>query len=113
VTARHYTVQELALRAGVTVKTLHHYDGLGLLQPARTTARYRVHSDAGMLRLRQILALRALRLPLRRTRQLLALGAIRAIETAEADLDSSATRWTRPHGSAPPTFSRLHTTAHG
>ena len=109
-----YTVQELAARAGVTVKALHHYDRLGLLQPARTAARYRVYSDADLLRLRQILALRALGLPLRRIRELLAPSApplqatlqqqrhvleeqrrlldraIRAIETAEAGLDTSA-----------------------
>jgi len=30
--------------AGVTVKALHHYDRVGLLQPPRTASRYRVHT---------------------------------------------------------------------
>jgi DNA-binding transcriptional MerR regulator len=75
VTVQRYTVQELAARGGVTVKTLHHYDRVGLLRAARTAARYRMYSDADLIRLRQILALRALGLPLRRIRELLAPGA--------------------------------------
>src|SRR6185503_17283952 len=113
VTPPTYSIQEFAALAGVTVKALHHYDRLGLLQPARTSARYRVYGAADLLRLRQILALRALGLPLRRVRELLAPGApplhltlrqqrhvledrrrlidraIRALEAAEAGLEAS------------------------
>jgi hypothetical protein len=51
--------------AGVTVKTLHHYDRVGLLQPPRTASRYRVYTAGDLARLQHILALRALGLPLR------------------------------------------------
>jgi MerR family transcriptional regulator, thiopeptide resistance regulator len=75
VTEPAYKIHALATLAGVTVKTLHHYDRVGLLQPRRTAARYRLYTTADLTRLRQILALRSLGLPLRRIRELLAPGA--------------------------------------
>jgi MerR family transcriptional regulator, thiopeptide resistance regulator len=72
---RTYKIHELAALAGVTVKALHHYDRIGLLQPRRSAARYRVYSTTDLARLRQILALRSLGLPLRRIRELLSPGA--------------------------------------
>jgi DNA-binding transcriptional MerR regulator len=54
-----YTVGELAKRAGLTVRTLHHYEELGLLRPsARSEAGYRRYGDADVLRLHRVLALR-------------------------------------------------------
>ncbi|MCC3159612.1 MerR family transcriptional regulator [Hymenobacter sp. 15J16-1T3B] len=48
--------RQLATLAGVSVRTLHHYDRLGLLRPAgRTEARYRHYGPAELLRLQQIL----------------------------------------------------------
>jgi DNA-binding transcriptional MerR regulator len=45
----------------VSVRTLHHYDGIGLLTPsARSAAGYRLYSDADLRRLRQILFYREL-----------------------------------------------------
>lgn len=59
------TVGELADLAGVTVRTLHHYDEIGLLSPsARSAAGYRLYDDADLLRLRQILFYRELDFPL-------------------------------------------------
>ena len=59
------TVGELADLAGVTVRTLHHYDGIGLLSPsARSAAGYRRYDDADLLRLRQMLFYRELDFPL-------------------------------------------------
>jgi len=72
-----YRIHEFASLAGVTVKTLHHYDRVGLLKPRRTETRYRVYTASDLERLRQILALRFLGLPLRRIRELLAPGAPR------------------------------------
>jgi DNA-binding transcriptional MerR regulator len=41
---------------GVSIRTLHHYDAIGLLAPSgRTTAGYRLYTDADLLRLQQIL----------------------------------------------------------
>lgn len=54
-----YTVGELARRTGLTVRTLHHYEALGLLQPSgRSEAGYRRYGEADVLRLHRVLALR-------------------------------------------------------
>lgn len=55
------TVKEVAELSGVSVRTLHHYDAIGLLGPAgRTEAGYRLYGDAELARLQQILLLREL-----------------------------------------------------
>jgi DNA-binding transcriptional MerR regulator len=52
-------VGELAARAGMTVRTLHHYDSIGLLVPsARSDAGYRLYDRNDVARLHQIQALR-------------------------------------------------------
>ena len=56
----------LAELAGVTVRTLHHYDEIGLVQPSgRTSAGYRVYGAADVDRLRQVLLYRRLGFGLR------------------------------------------------
>jgi DNA-binding transcriptional MerR regulator len=60
-----FTVGELAKLTGVTVRTLHHYDELGLVRPSqRTAAGYRLYDDADVLRLHEVLLFRELGLPL-------------------------------------------------
>jgi len=55
------TVKAVADLAGVTVRTLHHYDEIGLLKPAEVTgAGYRIYSDEDLERLQQILFFREL-----------------------------------------------------
>ncbi|MEV6967710.1 MerR family transcriptional regulator [Hamadaea sp. NPDC051192] len=55
------TVGQVAELAGVTVRTLHHYDEIGLLTPGgRTSAGYRRYDDADLDRLQQILLYREL-----------------------------------------------------
>jgi len=67
-----YTVRQLARLAGVTVRTLHHYDQIGLLQPgARTAAGYRLYGQQDLLRLQQILLFRELDVPLGEIRAIL------------------------------------------
>jgi DNA-binding transcriptional MerR regulator len=62
----HLTVGRVAELAGVTVRTLHHYDEIGLLQPsARTVAGYRAYSAGDVERLREVLAYRRLGFGLR------------------------------------------------
>jgi DNA-binding transcriptional MerR regulator len=52
-------IGELARRGGVTVRTLHHYDALGLLKPgARSPGGYRLYHQNDLVRLHQIQALR-------------------------------------------------------
>ena len=54
-------VGELARRCGLTVRTLHHYDDIGLLRPsARSDAGYRLYDRDDVARLQQIQALRSL-----------------------------------------------------
>ena len=56
-----YTVKVVAEMAGVSVRTLHHYDRIGLLPPAATSpAGYRLYSDADLERLQQVLFFREL-----------------------------------------------------
>jgi DNA-binding transcriptional MerR regulator len=58
-------VGELAKHTGLTVRTLHHYDAIGLLAPsARSDAGYRLYNAADIGRLHAIQALRLLGLPL-------------------------------------------------
>ena len=58
-------VGEVAALAGVTVRTLHHYDRIGLLSPSgRTAAGYRRYSAADLDRLHQVLLYRELGFPL-------------------------------------------------
>jgi MerR family transcriptional regulator, thiopeptide resistance regulator len=60
-----YTVSELARLSGVTVRTLHHYDAIGLLVPSgRSSAGYRVYRRADAERLGHVLAYRACGVPL-------------------------------------------------
>ncbi|MEU9335616.1 MerR family transcriptional regulator [Streptomyces sp. NPDC048290] len=57
--------------AGVSVRTLHHYDAIGLVRPsARTGAGYRVYSAGDMERLREVLAYRRLGFGLREIAEL-------------------------------------------
>jgi len=112
--------REFAKEAGVTVRTLHVYDRLGLLPPAaRTDSGYRLYGEAQLERLEQILALRfvgfrlehikellqgpkwPLVVALRMQREIVAQqrrkldAAMQAIEQAESTLaaDDSADRW--------------------
>ncbi|MFG2978239.1 MerR family transcriptional regulator [Streptomyces sp. NPDC048331] len=56
-----YSVGQVAAFAGVTVRTLHHYDKVGLLSPSdRSHAGYRLYSEADLVRLQQILFYREL-----------------------------------------------------
>jgi DNA-binding transcriptional MerR regulator len=62
---KSYTVNQVARMAGVSVRTLHHYDEIGLLKPAFTGEnRYRYYSEDELLRLQQILIHRELDIPL-------------------------------------------------
>jgi DNA-binding transcriptional MerR regulator len=69
---RSYRVHEFAELAGVTVKALRHYDRLGLLRPERSDSGYRLYRRSDLTRLEQIIALKAIGLPLKHIRRLLA-----------------------------------------
>ena len=66
------TVKEVEKLTGVTVRTLHHYDALGLLKPARVTAAgYRLYDERALERLYLILVYRELGLSLEVIREIL------------------------------------------
>jgi DNA-binding transcriptional MerR regulator len=55
------TVGQLAERFGVSVRTLHHYDEIGLLAPSgRSVADYRLYTEADVVRLQQVVVYRRL-----------------------------------------------------
>ncbi|MEU4671458.1 MerR family transcriptional regulator [Amycolatopsis sp. NPDC023774] len=59
-----HRVGEVAVLAGITVRTLHHYDEIGLLSPSgRTAAGYRRYSEADLDRLQRVLLYRELGFP--------------------------------------------------
>src|SRR6478752_7825115 len=67
-----YRVSDFAGKAGVTVRTLHHYDRLGLLKPSgRTEAGYRLYGERDFARLQEIVTLKFIGLPLRQIKDLL------------------------------------------
>jgi DNA-binding transcriptional MerR regulator len=69
---RNYRVGEVATLTRVSIRTLHHYDRIGLLRPAAHSAGgYRLYGEADLLRLQQILTLRYLGFPLTRIGELL------------------------------------------
>ena len=66
------TVHEISTLAGVSVRTLHHYDAIGLLQPtALTEAGYRLYDKSVLARLQSILLFRELEFPLREIQRIL------------------------------------------
>lgn len=67
-----YKISDFAQIAGVTVRTLHHYDRLGLLKPSgHTEAGYRLYSDRDLAFLQQIVTLKFIGLPLKQIKALL------------------------------------------
>jgi MerR family transcriptional regulator, thiopeptide resistance regulator len=67
-----YTVKQVAELSGVSIRTLHHYDEIGLLKPARVGANgYRYYGRDELLRLQQILLHRELGFALDDIRQVL------------------------------------------
>ena len=66
------TVTEVARITGVSVRTLHHYDAIGLLRPtAVTEAGYRLYDDEALGRLQTILLFRQLQFPLKEIKKIL------------------------------------------
>jgi DNA-binding transcriptional MerR regulator len=97
-TATH-TVQQLASLAGISVRTLHHYDHIGLLTPStRSAAGYRLYGTEDLLRLQQILLYRELDLPLEEIRRILddpGFDPVRALAQHRRTLELHAERLAR------------------
>lgn len=66
------TVNEVSKLTGVSVRTLHHYDAIGLLKPTTVTkAGYRLYDDTAISRLQNILMFRELQFPLKEIKVIL------------------------------------------
>ena len=66
------TVKEVSAITGVSVRTLHHYDAIGLLKPTQVTqAGYRLYDEKALMRMQTILLFRALRFPLKEIKAIL------------------------------------------
>lgn len=91
-----YTVSQLSRLAGVSVRTLHHYDHIGLLRPAVTGENgYRYYGTDELLRLQQILLHRELGLPLSRIARVLDAPGFDRLDTRAP---SAGTCWPRRNG---------------
>ena len=67
-----FTVGQVADLLGVTVRTLHHYDGIGLVVPSeRSRAGYRLYTTADLTRLQHVVVYRRLEFPLEQIATLL------------------------------------------
>ena len=66
------TVKEVSRITGVSVRTLHHYDAIGLLRPTQVTeSGYRLYDDTALQRLQIILFFRELEFPLQEIKDIL------------------------------------------
>ena len=93
------TVKQLSKLAGVTPRTLHHYDEIGLLKPSRVGENgYRYYGEESVLRLQQILFYRELGIPLEDIKKIMGrrdfdvMGALRSHKEA---LQKQVTRLNR------------------
>jgi len=91
-----YTVKKLSSLAGVSARTLHYYDGIGLLKPETVGANgYRYYSEESVLRLQQIRFYRELGLPLVEIKKIMGrrdFDALSALESHRRALEKQAER---------------------
>lgn len=78
-----YSIADVAKAAGVSTRTLRHYDAIGLLVAGRRTNGYRAYDEQGLLRLQRILVMRELGMSLSQIAEVLAgdaddVGALRS-----------------------------------
>ncbi len=66
-----YLVKEVAQLSGVSVRTLHHYDRIGLLCPQKAENGYRYYTEENLTQLQQILFYKYLGFPLKNIKELL------------------------------------------
>lgn len=65
------TVKEMSILSGVSVRTLHYYDQIGLLKPSQVGDNgYRYYGEAEIERLQEILLFRELDFPLKQIKEI-------------------------------------------
>lgn len=82
------TVKEVSRLTGISVRTLHHYDAIGLLKPTQITdAGYRLYDDTALRRLQNILMFRELQFPLKEIKAILDSPAFDPQEALEQQIE--------------------------
>ncbi len=93
---KKYSANDLSKLAGVSVRTLHHYDDIGLLKPAlRSESGYRFYGENELLKLQQILFYKELELPLKEIQVIMSrpdFDLIKALEDHKVALTSKRKR---------------------
>lgn len=85
---KHWKVGELAKLSGLTVRTLHHYDQIGLFSPSKhTETGHRLYSDADLERLQQILSLKQLGFGLDEIKKFITSPTFRPLEVIKIQLE--------------------------
>jgi DNA-binding transcriptional MerR regulator len=94
-----FTVKQLSQMAGVTPRTLHHYDEIGLLKPSRVGDNgYRYYGEESLLKLQQILFYRELDMPLEEIRKIVGrrdFDVLQALESHKESLSKQMERTKR------------------
>lgn len=94
-----FTVKQLSKMAGITPRTLHYYDEIGLLEPSRIgTNGYRYYGEESLLRLQQILLYRELDMPLDDIKEIMGrrdFDVLDALENHKQELGKRITRLER------------------
>jgi MerR family transcriptional regulator, thiopeptide resistance regulator len=94
-----FTIKQLSDLAGVTPRTLHHYDQIGLLKPSRIGDNgYRYYGEESLLKLQQILFYRELEMPLEDIRKIMRrrdFDVLAALESHKAELEKRIDRLIR------------------
>jgi MerR family transcriptional regulator, thiopeptide resistance regulator len=94
-----FTVKQLSKMAGVTPRTLHHYDDIGLLKPSRVGDNgYRYYGEEALLKLQQILFYRELDFPLEEIRRIMGrrdFDVLGALQSHKEALQNQAARLNR------------------
>lgn len=67
-----YTIGQLSKKTGVTIRTLDHYDKIGLIEPSsRTEGGHRLYDDQNVMRLEQVLAMKYMNFSLEQIKSML------------------------------------------
>ena len=94
-----FTVKQLSKMAGVTPRTLHHYDDIGLLKPSQIGDNgYRYYGEEALLKLQQILFYRELDFPLEDIKKIMGrhdFDVLSALETHKESLSRQMDRMKR------------------
>lgn len=108
-----HKVSDLARITGISVRTLHHYDAVGLLRPAdRSTAGYRLYDAESLLRLQQILIQKSLGFSLEHIRRVLddpAFDIEASLKAQLSELEERANTTAAMIGSVKAALTRLQT----